>query len=106
MSDAAVLPLVFLSIRGVCHLLIFIRIFTYTANGSGKHRQGVGLIAAVFAGLNLVEAIRILAAMMSPGPVGEDLYLPGQMLFITAFIFWANGNIARFVPSKILRRLP
>lgn len=106
MSDSPIIPLIFLSVRGACHLLIFLRIFTYTAHGSGKHRKGVGLIAAVFAGLNLVEAIRIISALMSPGQVGEDLYLPGQMLFITAFIFWANGNIARFVPSKILRRLP
>ena len=106
MSDSAVLPLVFLSIRGVCHFLIFLRIFTYTANGSAKHRQGVGLIAAIFAGLNLAESGRILGAIMSPAPIGEDLYLPGQMLFIMAFVFWSNGNIAKFVPSSILRRLP
>lgn len=106
MSDSPIIPLVFLSVRGICHLLIFLRIFTYTAQDGGKHRQGVGLIAAIFAGLNLVEAIRILGAMMSPYPIGEDMFLPGQMLFVTAFVFWANGNIARFVPAKILRRIP
>lgn len=106
MSETTVLPLVFLSIRGLCHFLIFLRIFTYTAHDGGKHRQGVGLIAAIFAGLNLAEAARILGSLMSPAPIGEDLYLPGQMLFITALVFWANGNIGRFIPSKILQRLP
>ena len=105
MSESPVIPLIFLSIRGICHFLIFLRVFTYTAHGCGKHRQGVGIVAGLFAGFNLMEALRIVGALMSPAPIGEDLYLPGQMLFITAFIFWANGNIGRFIPSKILQRL-
>lgn len=106
MSESPVLPLIFLSIRGLCHFLIFVRIFTYTAHGHGKHRQVVGLVAAMFAGLNLAEAGRILAAMLSSDPIAEGMYLPGQMLFIMAIVFWANGNLATFFPKKLLQRLP
>lgn len=106
MSESPVIPLIFLSVRGLCHFLIFLRIFTYTAHRGGKHRQVVGLVAALFAGLNLAEAGRILVALLSPAPIGEDLYLPGQMLFVAAIVFWANGNLATFFPKKLLQRLP
>jgi len=96
---------VLLSIRGCSHFLIFLRVATYTTDGASRHRKIVGICAAAFAGANLAESIRIASNFYAYlGNV--EPYLPVIMIFVLVFVTWSGGNLAKFLPRKILERLP
>lgn len=105
MTDYTWIAPFLLTARGCCHLLIFLRVATYTADGTSKHRKTVGICAAAFAGANLAESIRIASNFYAYlGNV--EPYLPVIMIFVLVFVTWSGGNLARFLPRKILERLP
>jgi len=105
MTDITWIAPLLLTLRGCCHFLIFLRVATYTKDGSAKHRKIVGFCAALFAGANLAESIRIASNFYDY--VGNvEPYLPVIMIFVLVFVTWSGGNIAKFLPRKILERLP
>lgn len=104
MSDYTWFSVGLLAIRGMCHLMIFLRVASFAAGG-GHHRKAVGYLAAIFAGFNLAEAIRIACNFNQFVPV-VDIYLPGIMLAVLIFVTWSGGNMAKFLPRRILERLP
>src|SRR6185295_13586255 len=55
MIDHAYLPSALLAMRCACHLLIALRIFAYKPNNQRAHRHFIGLVAALFGGLNMME---------------------------------------------------
>lgn len=99
------LALALLSIRGACHFLIFLRVATYTPKTSDHHRRVVGFAAALFAGLNLAEVIRVLTKAPTLSGTIEP-YMPAIMFFVLLAVIWAGGNLAKFFPHKLLERLP
>lgn len=105
MTDYLWIPSLFLSCRGLCHFLIFLRVASYTTDHSFQRRKTVGIFAAVFAGANLSESIRI-ASNFSSCPVNFEPYLPVIMISVLTFVTWSGGNIAKFFPRKLLERLP
>ena len=105
MIDSAYAPAALLAMRAACHLLIALRIFAYKPRTQRAHRQFVGLVAAIFGGLNMVEFIHIIANFNSISITFEP-YLSGVMLFVLMFIIWTGGNVAKFLPPKLLQRLP
>ncbi len=105
MIDSAYAPAVLLTMRCACHLLIALRIFAYKPKTPRDHRQFVGLVAAIFGGLNMMEVINILANFNSISTAFEP-YLSGVMLFVLMFVIWTGGNISRFLPQKLIQRLP
>jgi hypothetical protein len=105
MIDCAYLPPVLLAMRCACHLLIALRIFAYKPNNQRPHRSFVGLVAGMFGGLNLMECIHIYANFNSISTSFEP-YLSGIILFVLMFIVWTGGNIAKFIPKKLIQRLP
>lgn len=105
MIDHAYLPSALLAMRCACHLLIALRIFAYKPNNQRAHRKFVGLVAALFGGLNMMECLHILANFNLISTTFEP-YLAGVMLFVLMFIIWSGGNIARFIPQKLIQRLP
>ena len=105
MIDSPYLTAALLLMRCACHLLIALRIFVYKPKNQRDHRQFVGLVAAIFGGLNMMECLRIIINFNSIATTFEP-YLAGIMLFVLLFINWAGGNIARFLPQKLIQRLP
>lgn len=103
MSEMTWLPVALLTIRGLCHFLIFLRVASFAQGG--HHRKGVGFIAAIFAGFNFAEAIRIVSNFRTfVGSV--EPYLPGIMIMVLIFVVWSGGNVAKLLPRKIVERLP
>lgn len=94
-----------LVLRCVCHALIFVSVFCYMADGQGKHRKVMGLSAAVFAGLNLAEAYRSVANFTDFARDTEP-YLPGIMFLILVYVTISGGNVAKFLPRKLVDKLP
>jgi hypothetical protein len=105
MSESTYLAMALLAMRGACHFLIALRIFSYKPTNQREHRQVVGLIAAIFGGANLAEFLRILNNF-TQFAVSVEPYLPIVMLFVLIFVTWSGGNIARLLPQKLLQRLP
>lgn len=105
MNEYSWIPPFLLALRGVCHLLIFLRVVTYTSDGHARHRKVVGLCAAIFAGFNLAETMRIVNNFNSY-LANVEPYLPGIMFFVLIFVTWSGGNMAKFLPRKIIERLP
>lgn len=105
MTEFSWLNAALLSIRAAAHFLIFLRVYSYASDPYAKHRKSVGLLAAVFAGCNLAETIRILSNF-SEFVNNVEPYLPGIMVCVLIFVTWSGGNIASFLPNKILKRLP
>lgn len=105
MIDQVWFPTALLAIRGACHLLIFLRVATYTAQEGEHHRKVVGLVAAAFAGFNLAEALRIFFNF-GDFVTSVEPYLPGIMVCVLIFVTWSGGNMASWFPRKILDRLP
>lgn len=105
MSEAPVFSVALLALRATCHLLICLRVAGYMAEGEGRHRKIVGIAAGLFAGFNFAEFIRILSNFAAYVDNVEP-YLPGIMLMVLVFVVWSGGNLARFLPRKILERLP
>lgn len=105
MIDHAYLPSALLAMRCACHLLIALRIFAYKPNNQRDHRKFVGLVAALFGGLNMMECLHIVSNFNSIATPFEP-YLTGVMLFVLMFIVWTGGNIAKFIPQKLIQRLP
>lgn len=105
MIDHAYAPAALLTMRAACHLLIALRIFAYKPRTQRTHRQFVGLVAAIFGGLNMMEVIHIVSNFSTVSTALEP-YLSGIMLFVMLFIIWTGGNIARLLPQKLLQRLP
>lgn len=103
MNEFSLIPAALLVVRGACHFLIFLRVASYAPDG-GHHRKGVGVIAAIFAGLNLAEAIRIASNFhVFVGSV--EPYLPGIMVIVLIFVVWSGGNVAKLLPRKIVERI-
>lgn len=105
MIETAYAPAALLTMRCACHLLITLRILLYKPNNDRDHRKFVGFIAALFGGLNMMEFLHILANFSSISSAFEP-YLTGVMLFVLMFVIWSGGNIARFLPHKLIQRLP
>lgn len=105
MIDNSQLALALLIIRAACHLMICLRIVTYRPTNRDQHRVVVGFAAAMFAGLNLGEAFRILSSF-SQSTAQMEPYLPGIVLCVLIWTIWAGGNLARAFPHKLLERLP
>jgi len=106
MNDFALIAPTLLAIRCMTHILIFLRVVTYNPPKSiERHRQVVGLCAAIFAGANLAESIRIFNNF-SEYVTNVEPYLPVIMMMVLIFVTWSGGNIARMIPRKILERLP
>lgn len=106
MNDITMIAPALLAIRGLSHVLIFLRIVTYCPSPSAdKHRKVVGLCAAIFAGANLAESIRIFHNFSS-FVANVEPYLPVIMVMVLIFITWSGGNIAKMFPKKLLERLP
>lgn len=105
MIDHAYAPTALLTMRCACHLLIAMRIFAYKPSNQRDHRQFVGLVAALFGGFNMMEFLHILANFRSISTAFEP-YLAGVMLFVLMFVIWSGGNVARFLPQKLIQRLP
>lgn len=105
MTDIPVFSVALLSIRAACHFLICLRVAGYMTEPPTHHRRVVGIAAGLFAGFNLAEGIRILSNfqvyLFSVEP-----YLPGIMIMVLVFVVWSGGNLAKFLPRKILERLP
>lgn len=104
MNDVTWFPAALLAIRGLCHFLIFLRVASF-AQGGNNHRQAVGFIAAVFAGFNLAESLRIVMNFQA-FVVNVEPYLPGIMVMVLIFVVWSGGNVAKFLPRTIVERLP
>ena len=98
-------PATLLTMRCACHLLIALRIFAYKPRSHRCHRHVVGLVAAIFAGLNMMEFLHIVTNFHSEAPAFEP-YLTGVMLFLLLFVTWTGGNVAKFMPQKLIQRLP
>lgn len=98
-------PAALLTIRCACHMLIALRIFTYQPNNHRDHRHFVGFVAASFGGLNAMEALHIGISFQSISAAFEP-FLTGVMMFVLMFVIWSGGNIARFIPHKLMQRLP
>jgi len=105
MIDQAYLTAALLLMRCACHVLIALRIFTYQPKNQRDHRQFVGLVAAIFGGLNMMECFRIVTNFNTIATTFEP-YLAGIMLFVLLFINWAGGNIAKLLPQKLIQRFP
>lgn len=105
MNELSWIAPMLLTVRGISHFLIFLRVVTYSTDGHGQHRKVVGLCAALFAGFNLAESVRILNNF-SAFVVSVEPYLPGVMLMVLVFVIWSGGNVAKFLPRKIIERLP
>lgn len=89
------LALILLTMRGACHFLICLRVITYQPKAPSQHKRVIGYVAALFAGLNLAEAIRIFSKFHH-SPAELDLHMPIIMLFVLLAVIWAGGNIAKF----------
>lgn len=98
-------PAALLSIRAVAHFLIFLRVVSFFSEEGSSHRKAVGIAAAAFAGFNLAECIRVISNFNTYLPNVEP-YLPGIMVMVLVFVIWSGGNLAKFLPRKILERLP
>lgn len=105
MNDLTWLPTALLSIRAAAHFLIFLRVASYVAEPTATRRKVVGLVAALFAGFNLAESIRILSNFGRYVSSVEP-YLPCIVVMVLIFVTWSGGNLAKFLPRKILKRLP
>lgn len=105
MIEHAYMPAALLTMRCACHFLIAVRIFAYKPNNQRDHRKFVGLVAALFGGLNMMEFLHIATNFNSISTTFEP-YLAGVMLFVLMFVIWSGGNIARFLPQKLIQRLP
>lgn len=105
MIDSPYLTAALLLMRCACHVLIVLRIFTYQPKNQREHRRFVGLVAAIFGGLNMMECLRIITNFNTIATTFEP-YLSGVMLFVLMFIVWTGGNIARLLPQKLIQRLP
>lgn len=105
MTDQALLPIALLAIRCACHVMIFLRVATYTSHEGSHHRKIVGAVAALFAGLNLAEALRIVFNFQA-FTASVEPYLPGIMVCVLIFVTWSGGNMASWFPKKLLDRLP
>lgn len=91
--------------RGVAHLLIAVRVATYMASHPVSHRKVVGYCAGLFAGFNIAEAIRIASNFKAYVESAEP-YLPGIIVMVLIFVTWSGGNMAKFLPRKLIDRLP
>lgn len=105
MMDFNWIPAALLSIRAAAHFLIFLRVASYMSDPETKHRKVVGYMAAAFAGFNLAETIRVVSNFKAY-VVNVEPYLPGIIVLVLVFVTWSEGNLARFLPRKILERLP
>jgi len=105
MNEITWIPTMLLSVRAAAHFLIFLRVASYMSDPDASKRKAVGILAALFAGFNLAEAIRILSNFASY-VVKTEPYLPGIMVMVLVFVTWSGGNLAKFLPRKILERLP
>lgn len=105
MNEFSLFSAALLSTRAAAHLLIFLRVVSFMSDPDARHRKSVGIMAGAFAGFNLAETIRILSNFASYVNNVEP-YLPGIMVMVLIFVTWSGGNLARFLPRKILERLP
>lgn len=94
-----------LAVRCACHALIFLRVASFTASQGQQHRRVVGLVAAMFAGFNLAEALRIMFNF-SAFSDSTEVYLPGIMICVLIFVTWSGGNMAAWFPRRVLDKLP
>lgn len=99
------IPASLLAVRAVAHLMIFLRVASYVAEPDATRRQVVGCLAALFAGFNLAESIRIMLNF-NVYVHNVEPYLPGIMVMVLVFVTWSGGNVAKMLPKKILERLP
>ncbi len=106
MNELAMYPAFLLALRAACHFMIFLRVFTYAAAPGAVHRRTVGVAAALFAGFNLAEFMRILSNFQDFASGSVEPYLPGVMLFVLIFVVWSGGNVARMLPRTIVEKLP
>lgn len=105
MNELALYPSMLLAIRAACHFLIFLRVFTYFHEG-GHHRWTVGSAAALLAGFNIAECVRVISNFHEFASGSIEIYLPGAVFFFTVFIVWSDGNVARLLPRKLAEKLP
>lgn len=99
------MPATLLAIRAISHVLISLRVASYMASHDSRHRKGVAMIAALFVGCNMAEAIRIVLNF-NAFKVNVEPYLPGVILMVLIFVIWSGGNVAKLLPRKLLERLP
>ncbi|QZA71307.1 membrane protein [Pseudomonas phage AH02] len=98
-------PTISLTIRGLAHMLIFLRVACYMAGPGSIRRRVVGYLSGILAGFNFAEALRIMMNFKSFSMASEP-YLPGIMVIFLIFVLVTGGNMAKFLPRKVVERLP
>lgn len=108
-------PEALLFIRMVAHVLICFMVATYTAcepeeadeadDQKPRHKKVIGFAAGAFAGANAAEAARVLMNFKEFTAYAQP-WLTLIMLGVLYFVLISGGNMARFLPRRIVERLP
>lgn len=97
-------PDVLLLARTFCHIAVCFVVAAYTSEAVG-HRKVIGYCSGIFAGANAAEAARILINFHEFTSLAQP-WLTLIMVGVLYFVLVSGGNMARFLPRRIVERLP
>ncbi len=90
--------------RAFCHVAVCFIVAAYTSENIG-HRRVIGYCSGIFAGANAAEAARVLMNFKEFTAYAQP-WLTLIMLGVLYFVLISGGNMARFLPRRIVERLP
>lgn len=97
-------PDALLIVRAFCHAAVCLIVAAYTSDTIG-HRRIIGYCSGIFAGANAAEAGRIWLNFHEFSGLVQP-WLTMIMIGVLYFVLVSGGNMARFLPRRIVERLP